>query len=590
VRPIRRLPDALVNRIAAGEVVERPASVVKELVENAIDAGASRVQVQVAAAGRERILVQDDGAGIPADELVLAIERHATSKLEAQDLVRITTLGFRGEALASIAAVSRFRLSSRPRGAASGAAIRVDAGRLHGPMPEAMGPGTRVEVTDLFHSVPARLKFLKSDRAESQAIREVVEQLALARPGLGLVLEIDGRTVLRLEPADDLLGDAWRTRVEAILGRGFLGDAVPVLAERDGIRLAGLVSLPTAAAPHSRQQHLAVNGRAVRDRELRGALRAAYGDLLFHDRHPQAVLRLELDPERVDVNVHPAKAEVRFREPVLVRGLIVGAVKRAVAESAQAVAAAGGEAALAAFRASTFATGRVTRPAAGLAEAAAVFQLGRLDLGAPSGPPASAPPEAPPEHPLGVARAQLMDAYILAETADGLILVDQHAAHERIVYEQLKAGLAAGPVPRQALLLPEVVDLEPDAAEQLLAQRDELAMLGIVIDPFGEGSVLVREVPALLGPTETGPLLRRLVADLLELGHGLALREGLHKVAASMACHGSVRAGRRLTLTEMNALLRQMEATPNAAQCNHGRPTYVRLGREAIERLFGRRA
>ena len=589
MRPIRRLPDALVNRIAAGEVVERPASVVKELVENAIDAGAQRVRIQVAEAGR-RIVVEDDGAGIPADELRLAVERHATSKLEAEDLVRILTLGFRGEALASIAAVSRFRLASRPRGAESGAAIRVEAGRISGPVPQAMGPGTRVDVADLFHSVPARLKFLKSDRAERQAIREVVEQLALARPELGLVLESDGRELLRVEPAGDLWDGAWRARVEAVLGRGFLADAVAVEAERDGIRLSGMVSLPTAATPHARQQYLAVNGRAVRDRELRGALRAAYGDLLFHDRHPQAVLRLELDPERVDVNVHPAKAEVRFREPAVVRGLIVGAVKRAVGEVAQASATAGGEAALAAFRASSFATGRAARPSAGLAETAAVFQLGRLDLGAPSGPPASPPAETPPDHPLGVARAQLMDAYILAETADGLILVDQHAAHERIVYEQLKAGLEAGPIARQTLLLPEVVELEPDAAEHLLARREALARLGIVIEPFGEGSVLVREVPALLGQTETGPLLRRLVADLVQLGHGEALRDALHKVAASMACHGSVRAGRRLTLTEMNALLRQMETTPNAAQCNHGRPTYVRLGREAIERLFSRRA
>jgi DNA mismatch repair protein MutL len=584
---IRRLPEHLVNRIAAGEVVERPASVVKELVENAIDAGASRITVGIEAGGRGLILVEDDGCGMGEAELPLAIERHATSKLTDDALIRITSMGFRGEALPSIAAVSRMRLVSRDCDAGSAWCLEVEGGEVAPVRPVAGSPGTRVEVRDLFYKVPARLNFLKSERAEGEAILETVRRLALARPGIGLSLALDGRQAFRAEPCADLLGSVITPRLAVVIGREFVADAVEIVAERDGIVLTGFIGLPTFSRRDGRSQYLTVNGRPVQDRLLRQALRAGYSDLLFHDRQPVAALYLDLPPEQVDVNVHPAKAEVRFREPGVVRGLVVGALKRALSEHGHRAAAHNGTAALGSFRPG----GAGWRPAAGaaLAEAPASFDhdAALLDL-APAARPMPEPASAP-AYPLGAARAQLHASYILAETVGGLILVDQHAAHERIVYERLKAGLRERGVPRQTLLLPEIVELEAAERARLIERADELAALGLLLEPFGADAVLVREVPAMLGAASAAGLVRDLASDLLELESGLALAEALERVSATMACHGSVRAGRRLSLEEMNALLRQMERTPFTGQCNHGRPTYIELTRQDIERLFGRR-
>jgi DNA mismatch repair protein MutL len=613
VAPIRRLPQSLVNRIAAGEVVERPASAVKELIENALDAGATRVVIELAGGGRTLIAVTDDGVGMAPDELTLAVERHATSKLPDDDLVRIRTLGFRGEALAALAGVSRLTISSRPQGQDSAFLLEADGGTVGAPTPAAGAFGTRIEVRDLFFATPARLKFLKSERAETQAVREVVERLAMARPEVALTLVVEGRRALQLEPAQlEMRGGDRQAHISArlgqIMGREFADNALTVTAERDGLRLLGFAGLPTASRSTTRFQHLFVNHRPVQDRLLKGALRAAYGDLLFHDRQPMAALFLELAPERVDVNVHPAKAEVRFRDPSAVRGLVIGALRQALLAAAGRTATTLGEAALGAFRkgnglpwtrapagAGLGAGGRGGL-APGLAETAALYQAPatgeRLDLGPPAarGEVADEPDGATLEgHPLGAARAQLHDAYILAQTSDGLILVDQHAAHERLVYERMKAELAATGVARQGLLLPEVVELDPAALERLDERRAELAELGLVLERFGGDAMLVREVPALLGTPDVPRLVRDLAEDLATIDQAASLRTALHRVCSTLACHGSVRAGRRLSLAEMNALLRAMEATPHSGQCNHGRPTYVALSRSDIERLFGRR-
>jgi DNA mismatch repair protein MutL len=607
VAPIRRLPQSLVNRIAAGEVVERPAAAVKELIENALDAGATRIVVELAGGGRSLIAVTDDGIGMAPDELALALERHATSKLPDGDLVRIRTLGFRGEALAALAGVSRLTVCSRPRGQASAFALGAEGGAIGAPAPAAGPVGTRVEVRELFFATPARLKFLKSERAETQAARDVVERLAMAHPEVALSLMVDGRNALRLEPAAGVPTVRIGARLGQILGREFLDDALTVTAERDGLGLLGFAGLPTASRTSARFQYLFVNRRPVQDRLLKGALRAAYGDLLFKDRQPIAALFLELAPERVDVNVHPAKAEVRFREPGAVRGLVIGALRQALLAAGQRSASTLGVAALEAFRGTSGAPwsrpgdGPAARARAaggpGLAEAAAQYQApgsgeARLELGAPA---ARAPDPSDPDgaaferYPLGAARAQLHDAYILAQTTDGLVLVDQHAAHERLVYERMKAELATHGVARQVLLLPEVVELDPGALERLAERRAELAELGLVLEPFGGAAVLVREVPALLGAPDVRGLVRDLAEDLVTLDQATSLRAALERVCATLACHGSVRAGRRLNLAEMNALLRAMEATPHSGQCNHGRPTYVALSRADIERLFGRR-
>ncbi|HEX5794940.1 MAG TPA: DNA mismatch repair endonuclease MutL [Geminicoccaceae bacterium] len=604
--PIRRLPQTLVNRIAAGEVVERPAAAVKELVENALDAGATRIVVELAQGGRSLVAVTDDGVGMAPGELGLALERHATSKLPDEDLVRIRTLGFRGEALAALAGVSRLTVSSRPRGQASAFALSAEGGSIGAPAPAAGPCGTRVEVRDLFFATPARLKFLKSERAETQAAREAVARLAMAHPEVALSLVIDGRRALRFEPAAGDRTEQLGARLGQIMGREFLDDALTVTAERDGLGLLGFAGLPTASRNSARFQYLIVNRRPVQDRLLKGALRAAYGDLLFHDRQPMAALFLELAPERVDVNVHPAKAEVRFREPGAVRGLVIGALRQALLAAAGRTATTLGAAALGAFRGADGLpwSRRADHGGAGaagltpgLAEAAALYQApsaveAGLELGAPAAReagPCGPDGAAMERYPLGAARAQLHDAYILAQTTDGLVLVDQHAAHERLVYERMKAELAAQGVARQVLLLPEVVELDPEAVERLAGRRTELAELGLVLERFGGDAVLVREVPALLGAPEVRGLVRDLAEDLATLDQATSLRTALHRVCATLACHGSVRAGRRLSLAEMNALLRAMEATPHSGQCNHGRPTYVALSRADVERLFGRR-
>jgi DNA mismatch repair protein MutL len=597
VAPIRRLPENLVNRIAAGEVVERPAAAVKELIENALDAQARRVTVELAGGGASLIAVTDDGQGMAPAELALAIERHATSKLPDDDLVRIRTLGFRGEALAALAGVSRLAITSRPRGHDSAFTLTAEAGAVGAPAPAPGAFGTRVEVRDLFFATPARLKFLKSERAEAQASREVVERLAMACPDVEVTLVVDGRRALQLtaEPGDP------RIRLGQIMGQEFAANALTVEAERDGVRLLGFAGLPTASHRTARFQHLFVNRRPVQDRLLRSALRAAYGDLLFHDRQPMAALFLELAPERVDVNVHPAKAEVRFREPGLVRGLVIGALRQALLAAGGRTSTTLGEAALGAFRPASdlpWARARVANghPGPGLAETATRFQAPAADQRLELGPPGAredgatgAEDGALEQYPLGAARAQLHDAYILAQTTDGLVLVDQHAAHERLVYERMKAELSTHGVARQGLLLPEVVELDPAAIERLEGRRAELAELGLVLERFGTEAVLVRELPALLGNPDVARLVRDLAEDLTAIEQTVSLRDALHRVCATLACHGSVRAGRRLSLPEMNALLRQMETTPHSGQCNHGRPTYVSLSRADSERLFGRR-
>jgi DNA mismatch repair protein MutL len=591
---IRPLPPGVVNRIAAGEVIERPASAVKELVENALDAGATRIAVELAGGGRALIAVSDDGSGIAPDQLALAIERHATSKLDDDELIRITMLGFRGEALAALAAVSRLCITSRARAQENAFALHAAAGVAAAPAPAAGACGTRVEVRDLFFATPARLKFLKSDRAEQLAAREAVERLAMAHPGVAFTFQVDGRRAFALDaPAGDPSAQR-RERLRQIMGRAFADDALPLEVERDGVRLSGLIGLPDASQSSARAQHLFVNRRPVQDRLLKGALRAAYGDLLARDRHPMAALFLEVAPEEVDVNVHPTKAEVRFRNPGLVRGLLIGAVRQRLGAAGCRFSSALSEAALGAFRPGGSAPER--RLPGGLAETAAAYQA---PLGAASfdlGPPgarrdaAAAHAEALLErYPLGAARTQLHDSYIVAQTEGGLVLVDQHAAHERLVYERMKAALAAGGVPRQALLMPEVVELDPAQVELVLGRRTELERLGLVVEAFGEGALLVREVPALLGNPDVPELIRALAEDLGALDQARSLQGALAQVCATLACHGSVRAGRRLTLAEMNALLRQMEATPNSGQCNHGRPTYVVLSRSDIERLFARR-
>jgi len=607
--PIRQLPPVLVNRIAAGEVVERPASAVKELVENAIDAGASRVEVTLRDGGQSLIIVGDDGEGMGPEELSLAVERHCTSKLPDDDLLRIRSLGFRGEALPSIGAVSRLTLTSRRRGASQSWSLTVEGGAKGRPVPAAHPAGTRVEVRDLFYATPARLKFMKTARSERDQAVDVVRRLAMAYPTIAFTIIVDeDRVLLRLNAlAPDLAGGdaeaARRARLAAILGRDFADNALAILAARDSVRLTGLAGLPTLNRATARDQYLFVNGRPVRDKLLVGAVRGAYQDFLARDRHPLVALFLDLPEEEVDVNVHPAKAEVRFRDSGLVRGLIVGALRQALAAAGHRAATTTAADAIAAFRPALLPHGGGGGSAwgappsalrSGLAEAAADFQAplsAGLGLDLPAAPAAPPPEEsnAAETYPLGAARAQLHDTYIVAQTPSGIVIVDQHAAHERLVYERMKAALAETGVARQMLLLPEVVELDEAAAARLATRAAELAELGLVLEPFGIGAVLVREVPALLGETDVQALVRDLADELAELGEALALKERLEEVCGTLACHGSVRAGRRLTQAEMNALLRQMEATPHSGQCNHGRPTYVELPLTEIEKLFGRR-
>ena len=596
--PLRQLPPVVVNRIAAGEVVERPASAVKELVENAIDAGATRIDVTLREGGQSLVIVADDGTGMSEDELSLAVERHCTSKLPDDDLLRIDSLGFRGEALPSIGAVSRLTIASRKRGAGNAWSIAVEGGAKSAPQPAALSQGTRVEVRDLFYATPARLKFLKLPRAEREAAIDAVERLAMAYPAIAFTVSgEEDRILLRLNAvARDLAGnDARRERLAAIMGRDFADNALAIAAAREGFTLTGLAGLPTLNRATARDQYLFVNGRPVRDKLLVGAVRGAYQDFLARDRHPMVALFLEGPGEAIDVNVHPAKAEVRFRDASLVRGLIVGALRQALAAAGHRASTTVAETALSSFRPGVqgfrYPSPFVPR---GLAEGAAEYQapLASHEARDLAAPVARTPREivaAATGFPLGAAVAQLHETYVVAQTEDGIVIVDQHAAHERLVYERMKAALGSTGVARQILLLPEVVELDEGAVARLAARAGELAELGLVLEAFGTGAVAVREVPALLGEIDVQGLVRDLADELAELGNTLSLKEKLEEVCGTLACHGSVRAGRRLLPEEMNALLRQMEATPHSGQCNHGRPTYVELKLADIERLFGRR-
>ena len=628
---IQRLPQDTINRIAAGEVVERPASAVKELVENAIDAGATQIDIRADLGGLSRILIEDNGSGMDADDLQLAIERHATSKLKAQadgtwDLLHIKTLGFRGEALPSMGSVARLNITSKPR---EGQAlnIRVDGGVIAPLKPAAFGGdhGTRIELTDLFYATPARLKFMKSERAENMAIAEEVKRQAMAHENVGFSLELDGKKQLKLY-AEQAGFEGRLRRLSALLGNDFSDNALLIDQGREGVHLTGYAGLPTFSRGNAAHQYLFVNNRPVRDKLLAGALRAAYADFLARDRHPLAALFVEIDPQELDVNVHPAKTEVRFRDPNLVRGLIIGALKHALASAGHRAATTVAHQTISAFQP------QAVQPLLGLnrpynpvspAQIAAVrpYMAPFMPEAAPFSPTARVevepfygdtpgvaevyapdimelPPEVQaPTHvptqaeafPLGAARAQLHETYVIAQTADGLVIVDQHAAHERLVYEQMKLAMATGNVQSQSLLIPEIVDLEREEVSRLMTRQADLQSMGLGIEAFGPTSVLVRDIPTLLGDCDIAGLVRDLVDDLTEHGELLALKERMAEICGDHACRHSVRSGRRLTGEEMNALLRQMEATPHSGQCNHGRPTYVELKLKDIEKLFGRR-
>jgi len=599
--PVRQLSETIVNRIAAGEVVERPASVVKELVENALDAGAHRIDVLTDGGGRRLIRVTDDGDGMTRADLALAVDRHATSKLKGDDLLAIDTLGFRGEALPSIGAVARLTITTRHQSEPHAWTITVDAGEKSEVKPAALGQGTSVEVRDLFYATPARLKFMKSDRSEAEAVREVVRRLAMSRPDVAFTLAGEERAPVTWGAAKDELG-----RLGDVLGPDFRANAARVEAEREGVRVEGFAGLPTLSRANTLGQYLFVNGRPVRDRLLVGAVRGAYADYLPRDRHPLLALFVTLEAREVDVNVHPAKTEVRFRDGGLVRGLIVRALKDALARDGQRASTTGGSATIAAFRpvAPTARRGSYdwrrspARPAGfvsprsatalGFAEAAqAAFDVGEpsADARVDSFEPAAELIE----RPLGAARAQVHETYIVAQTRDGLIIVDQHAAHERIVYERMKAAIDKTGVARQILLIPEIVELDEADAARLCQRAPELERFGLIVEEFGPGAVAVRETPSMLGEVDVRGLLCDLAEHMAEWDDSLPLERRLLHVSATMACHGSVRAGRRLKPEEMNALLREMEEVPNSGQCNHGRPTYVELKLTDIERLFGRR-
>jgi DNA mismatch repair protein MutL len=596
---IRRLPETVINRIAAGEVVERPASVVKELVENAIDAGATRIDATVRDGGQTLIMVSDDGHGMNRDELALAVERHATSKLPDDDLLAIESLGFRGEALPSIGAVARLSITSRADGEDDAWTLSVEGGALTGPEPAAQPKGTRIEVLDLFFATPARLKFLKTPRTEQTHAVDAVKRLAMAHPEIGFSLGDGERDLIKLPPATG--AEARLDRLSRIMGKDFHDNAMAIDAEREGMKLSGYAGLPTLNRGNAQMQFLFVNGRPVKDRLLFGALRGAYREFLASDRYPLVALFLELQSDAVDVNVHPAKAEVRFRDSGLVRGLIVGALKHALAEAGHRASTTVSNAALGvarpggggAYASSSPGGGRGGYASAGLKERADEFHqpldIPLAELDAQPSAPSLEVVEDPADYPLGVARAQVHETYVVAQTEDGIVIVDQHAAHERLVQERIKKALEGDGVPRQGMLIPEVVELDEGAQGRLMERAGELSELGLVIEAFGDGAVVVREIPALLGETDIQGLIRDLADDFAAFDEGLALKQRLGDVCATMACHGSVRAGRRLNGAEMNALLREMEATPHSGQCSHGRPTYVELKLADIEKLFGRR-
>jgi DNA mismatch repair protein MutL len=589
---IRYLPETLINRIAAGEVIERPAAAVKELAENAMDAGASHIDIDVRNGGKSLIAISDNGSGMSREELIAAVDRHATSKLPGDDLLNISHLGFRGEALASIAAVARLQISTRTKGG-EGWEIAVEGGKKGEPVPSSHPAGTKVEVRDLFYATPARLKFLKTDRAEFSAIKDTIMRLSMAFPGVAFTLSHDGKSALNL-PA--LLQP--QERLAALLGREFGDNAMPVHAERNGITLSGFAGLPTYHRGTAQHQYLFVNGRPVKDRMLHGCVRAAYADVLARDRHPVLALFLTLSPEEVDVNVHPAKAEVRFRDAAMIRGLMITALKHALHEHGFSSSSTGAGAALAAMRPANmpasplpFSNSNAALPRAygNLAEATHLAYVPQMQT-TPSARAEAAPEIQPSSYPLGAARAQIHENYIIAQTENGLVIVDQHAAHERLVYERFKAQMAAHGIDKQGLLTPEIIDLGEEDAENLLSVAAQLSKLGLEIEAFGAGAIAVQAVPAILGnKANIRGLVRDLADEIREQERTQGLEERINAILSTMACHGSVRSGRRMNAEEMNALLRQMEATPYSGQCNHGRPTYIELKLNDIEKLFGRK-
>lgn len=619
---IRQLDEGAINRIAAGEVVERPASAVKELVENAIDAGARRIEVAIADGGKTLIRVTDDGVGMSAAQLPLALSRHATSKIDGSDLLDIHTFGFRGEALPSLGAVGRLTITSRMQGEAAHA-VSVSGGDMSAVKPAALGGGTIVELRDLFYATPARLKFMRTDRAESQAITDVVKRLAMAEPFIGFTLRDvtsggEGRVSFRADAESGDLFDALHGRLARILGAEFAENALRIDAEREGLRLIGYAALPTYSRGSAVAQYLFVNGRPVKDKLLVGALRGAYFDFLSRDRHPAAALFIDCDPQLVDVNVHPAKSEVRFRDPGLARGLIVSALRHALAEAGHRASSTVAGATLGAMRPEPVGAPRIyqmdrasmDRPsmgarqaaydyqappaqAPGLAEAPAAWDTapGASLMEAPvAGRVVEAPAQDTPreDQPLGAARGQVHENYIIAQTPDGMVIVDQHAAHERLVYERLKTQMAENGVAAQALLIPEIVELSEGDCARLLAVSAELSKLGLTIEAFGGGAIAVRETPAILGEVNAKAMILDILDELDDQGESHLVQAKIEAILSRVACHGSIRSGRRMRADEMNALLREMEATPHSGQCNHGRPTYVELKLADIERLFGR--
>ncbi|MBP2235478.1 DNA mismatch repair protein MutL [Sinorhizobium kostiense] len=602
---IKQLSETLINQIAAGEVIERPASAAKELIENALDAGATRIEIATAGGGKTLLRVTDNGSGMPPADLELSVRRHCTSKI-SDSLIDIRTLGFRGEALPSIGSVARLLITTRAAGAKEGAAIAVTGGRVEAVRPSPGNTGTVVEVRDLFFATPARLKFMKSEKAEAAAISEVVRRMAIAFPNVRFVLSGSDRSTLEF-PAT---GDDWLARMAQVLGKDFRDNAIEIDAEREGAQLTGFAGVPTFNRGNSLQQYAFVNGRPVQDKLILAAIRAAYAETIPRGRHPVAVLAITIDPALVDVNVHPAKSDVRFRDPGLIRGLIIGAVREALTRNGDRAATTGAHGLMQAFRPQPNRPD-LPRPQTPWTAAASPYRPMHFDEG-PTGfaePPqaafaAFAEPSAratataaetpttdgalEPSFPLGAARAQLHENYIVAQTEDGLVIVDQHAAHERLVFETMRQALHSRPMPAQALLIPEIVDLAEDDCDRLMAHAQGFARLGLSIERFGPGAIAVRETPAMLGEMDANGLVKQLADELAEwdTANGLAAR--LEYLAATMACHGSVRSGRRLRVEEMNALLRRMEATPGSGQCNHGRPTYIELKLADIERLFGR--
>ncbi len=594
---IKQLSETLINQIAAGEVIERPASAAKELIENALDAGATRIEIATAGGGKTLLRVIDNGCGMGPDDLELAVRRHCTSKLD-DNLLDIRTLGFRGEALPSIGSVARLTITSRPAGASHGAEIGVIGGKLQPVKPAAVNQGTVVEVRDLFFATPARLNFMKTERAEASAISDVVRRMAIAFPGVRFVLSGSDRTTLEFPST----GDDRLARIAQVLGREFRDNAIEIDAGREGARLTGFAGVPTFNRGNSLQQYAFVNGRPVQDKLIWSALRAAYAETIPQGRYPVAVLSLTVDPDVVDVNVHPAKSDVRFRDPGLIRGLIIGAIRQALAQDGDRASTTSASGLMRAFRPETQRPNSGWSPSSsrpmgfdapprGFSEApqAAFAEMATPSARAPTFDREAITVSQPERsHPLGAARAQLHENYIVAQTEDGLVIVDQHAAHERLVFEELRTGLNSRPIPAQALLIPEIVDLPEDDCDRLISHAAEFSRLGLGIERFGPGAIAIRETPSMLGEMDAVGLVRQLADELAEWDTANGLASRLDYLAATMACHGSVRSGRRLRPEEMNALLRQMEATPGSGQCNHGRPTYIELKLSDIERLFGR--